>query len=863
MSSPLMFPRPDRLEEAKRRIDLPGYIAGRWPESGARAGRADTIRAAWRGDRTPSCSVYQHGGAWFWKDKGVGDGVGGSIVDLLMEADGLSKTAAIAEALRLAGLDDAPPVALAAVRPTVVAAFDYRDERGELLYQAVRREPGDNGKRKDFRQRRPDPDARDGWSWKLGDVRLVLYRLPELLAADPAAPVFIPEGERHVDRLRDLGLVATCNPMGAGKWKAGDPRHAGFAEALRGRHVVLLPDNDSPGKQHATHVAIALGGVAASVRVLELPGLPAKGDVLDWLAAGGDYAQLMAMAAEVKPLGAYAESHPSSPVVRPTITIESGNLTEVLEGVESALTQGPPTVYQRGTEAVRVGRASPATVRGMARRDEALVILPVNEAWLVQHLTAIARFEKFDNRRHQLVERNCPVDVARAYLARAGQWGLPPLVAVAQAPTLRPDGSVIDVPGYDAATGLLYDPAGFDFPPMPATPMRADALAALAQLRDVVSKFPFEEAHDEAIALAAILTAVGRRAMRTAPMFAFNAPKMASGKSLLADVVSLIATGRRASVMTHATKPDDEAKRLLAVLMEGDPVVCIDNISAPLASDALCSILTQETWKDRVLGVSKTATVPTCLTWLATGNNLVIEGDMTTRVLRCDLDPKVERPEEREFDRNLYEWIPTHRGDLVAAGLTILRAFHLAGRPSQGLQQFGRFEEWSGWVRASLVWLGLPDPCLCRGDVEEADTVRTQLRALLTTWHDTFGSEPTTVNDAIARARQPENEDLAAAIGDVAAMRGEFDARRLGRYLSKHAKRIEAGLRFEQAGVLHKVATWRAKPTGGITGVSGVTAMPPAENGSLPNLMNGVKRTPETTLTPTGDHPPQMEGEWL
>ena len=143
---------------------------------------------------------------------------------------------------------------------------------------------------KDFRQRKPDGNG--GWEWRVGNVRRVLYRLTELLAAPADALVFLPEGERDVNSIANLGLVATTNVGGAGKWRSD------YNEALRGRHVVVLPNADPPGRKHGAEVAAALEGVAASVVVLELPDLPDKGDVSNWLRAGGTVAQLLALVEE-------------------------------------------------------------------------------------------------------------------------------------------------------------------------------------------------------------------------------------------------------------------------------------------------------------------------------------------------------------------------------------------------------------------------------------------------------------------------------------------------------------------------------------------------------------------------------------
>lgn len=159
-------------------------------------------------------------------------------------------------------------------RADIVAEYDYHDESGKLLYQVVRFHP------KDFRQRRPDGNG--GWIWKVGDTRRVLYHLPEVLAAATAGRVvFVVEGEKDVATLEKLGLVATTNAQGAGKWRPE------YTESLRGARAVVLPDNDDPGRRHAQQVAASLDGIAASVQVLALPGLPEKGDASDWVGAGG------------------------------------------------------------------------------------------------------------------------------------------------------------------------------------------------------------------------------------------------------------------------------------------------------------------------------------------------------------------------------------------------------------------------------------------------------------------------------------------------------------------------------------------------------------------------------------------------
>lgn len=178
--------------------------------------------------------------------------------------------------------DDAAPPARSDRRGTILEEYDYVDENGALLFQTLRFDP------KDFRQRVKRPDG--SWEWRLGDTRRVLFRLPDVLSAkEEGRRVFLVEGERDVLTLETHGFVATTNPMGAGKWRDE------YSEQLRGAHVVILPDNDEPGENHAKRVSEALEGVAASVTIVRLPDLDAKGDVTDWFRGGGTSQALKAL----------------------------------------------------------------------------------------------------------------------------------------------------------------------------------------------------------------------------------------------------------------------------------------------------------------------------------------------------------------------------------------------------------------------------------------------------------------------------------------------------------------------------------------------------------------------------------------
>jgi hypothetical protein len=169
----------------------------------------------------------------------------------------------------------------------IVKTYDYTDESGRSLFQVVRYEP------KDFRQRRPD--GKGDWIYNLDGVKPVLYRLSELIKAPMQDWIFIVEGEKDVDRLCEYGFTATTCPMGAGKWRRE------FNKYFEGRLVVIIPDNDDAGRKHAEQIANSLYGIAGEIRIVELPGLPDKGDISDWLDAEHNKSELLQIIDQAKP----------------------------------------------------------------------------------------------------------------------------------------------------------------------------------------------------------------------------------------------------------------------------------------------------------------------------------------------------------------------------------------------------------------------------------------------------------------------------------------------------------------------------------------------------------------------------------
>lgn len=217
----------------------------------------------------------------------------------------------------------------------IVKTYDYTDESGTLLYQICRLEP------KDFRVRRPD--GKGGWIWNFGDVPLVLYNLPQVIKADE---VIVCEGEKDADRLNALGYTATTNPFGAGKWKPE------YSEPLKGKKVVIPPDNDDAGRKHVEAVAKDTYGKATSLKILTLPDLPEKGDMSDFLSTFNDpevaterIAILIDSAQEWQP----EQVTPTEPVTKKPLDLTFPNIMRGIAGAYaeaySAISEAPKHFY--------------------------------------------------------------------------------------------------------------------------------------------------------------------------------------------------------------------------------------------------------------------------------------------------------------------------------------------------------------------------------------------------------------------------------------------------------------------------------------------------------------------------------------
>ena len=319
---------------------------------------------------------------------------------------------------------------------------------------------------------------------------------------------------------------------------------------------------------------------------------------------------------------------------RTRVVLSENRPHETQDAAEAAMLSAGLPVYQQMGRLVRAVRLDVSELDGdVARQEGALVVRDVQPHSLRDLMTRVANFVRVVETKEGTEDKPVgpPVSMALAYIQRVREGGgrLPVLRGIVECPTLRADGTVLAQEGYDAASGLILDTGGATFDAVPDAPTQEDAVAALAKLKWIIEGFPFVEDDDgrspsRSVALSAMLTAVCRRSLRTAPMHGFTAPTMGTGKSLLTDAVALLVMGRPATVLNQSGDGDgeEERKRLMSVLMQSDPVVVIDNVDRPMGGARMCSILTQETWQDRMLGGNDQGHVSTRTLWLVNGNNL-------------------------------------------------------------------------------------------------------------------------------------------------------------------------------------------------------------------------------------------------
>lgn len=460
--------------------------------------------------------------------------------------------------------------------------------------------------------------------------------------------------------------------------------------------------------------------------------------------------------------------------------------------------------------------------------------------------------QRFDSRSKSLRAADLTDSIAQLLLTLAGRGVFPRLTGVITAPTMTATGRLISTQGFDQDTGLLLITNGENrLPAIDAHPNKLVLHAAFEQLWHPFKDFPFDGDDSQSAMVAALLTAVVRPSLSTAPGFGFDAPTAGSGKTKLAQCVAAVATGLIVPLLPPPSDDEETRKKISTAVLASKPVMIFDNVEAQLKSAVLASFLTAARWSDRMLGGNTKIEAENRILLLLTGNNLAPVGDIIRRLLMVRIDPQMEATKvwQREFLLEPLDYVIRNRQRMVAAGLTLLSGFVAAGMPRLGAGRLASFEQWDDLVRQCVIWLGsqgignLVDPVKRLNETAGNDPDTTRLAVLARTWFAQYGSSPQQLKDVVMCGK------LSDSLKEVAQdRRGLINAKVLAAYLSKRIGKIVDGFRFERVNGRANTAQWRVvtmtDSAGGIGGFGGLVSAHPANNINFhSDIFDGVAET--------------------
>ncbi len=606
-----------------------------------------------------------------------------------------------------------------------VATYGYRKADGSLAYEVVRYAP------KDFRQRRPDGNG--GHVWNLKGVDRVLYRLPELKKAIAAgSSVFVVEGEKDVETLRNHGFVATCNSGGTGKWDKS------YTEIFQNVDVVIIADKDTAGRKHAAGVENSLKDCAKSVRTVELPdvsGKPVK-DATDFFAAGGDSDRLRQIV-EAAPVRIPERSEPPKTFKRKEFQafLKDSRPKVQLPGDDHLLSDCAAEIGQILSSKDIFFRGGLPFVLNDRNDGLSFVTAHVFRTWAEDHLVCY-RTRNIGNSGSIQIDRTMSEAEAKGILA-APQFlnKLRPIERVnpVRLPVMRLNGQIeLLREGYDVETKSYTLNAAFI-----ASGMSDNE--AVAVIDKLLSEFKFADSgRSKSVAVAAIFTVFGVgllpwKSLR--PCFIFLANAEGAGKTLLVKCATVPVLGY-APTGTRPKDEDEMRKALHTAVMEAKSIVFFDNAKKHLDSEALEGFITSQDYEGRILGESKSFRGENHAVVFITGNGCTVSPDMRRRSLFCELLLEVERAEDRVFEHNLeVPELLERRGLLLSALWSLIQAWDKANRP-EPTRGNSSFPEWANIIGGIVEHAGYGCPLETPQIEAAADTNGTDMRSLITSIAD-------------------------------------------------------------------------------------------------------------------------------
>jgi hypothetical protein len=387
---------------------------------------------------------------------------------------------------------------------------------------------------------------------------------------------------------------------------------------------------------------------------------------------------------------------------------------------------------------------------------------------------------------------------------------LPRLVRIVETPVFTAAGDLVVQPGYQAASGIYYAPVpGLVVPSVPTTPTAAEIAHACDVILEMICDFPFTTEAERANALAVLFEQPARDLIAgPMPLHDIEANDAGTGKGLLSMALLYPFIGDRVGVVAECQTDDEWRKRFTTQLRGGAAAILIDNLRRPLDSPVVAAALTATFWDDRLLGTNDLLHLPVTCSWLVTANNPRFRREIARRTVRTRLDAKVERPWERAGFRhtNLLAWVREHRGEIVAAVLTLVQAWIVARKPL-GTRSLGSYERWAAVIGGILDVAGIPG-FLGNLDIqyEAADGEGEAWRRLVEAWWEKHGDAAVSAGELFALAVELEGFDFGK--GDERAQKISF-----GKQLGNQRDRVIGGYCITFAGTVKRINQWQLVPT--------------------------------------------------
>lgn len=436
-------------------------------------------------------------------------------------------------------------------------------------------------------------------------------------------------------------------------------------------------------------------------------------------------------------------------------------------------------------------------------------IVPTSVPALTRELSIATTWEKYDARAEDWVRCDPPMRHTSILYDLQDFRHLLPLAGVVRQPYFREtDGELITHAGYDKISQRfgVFDARQFVIP----DPTPEAARVALALLEDLLPEFHFVAATDKAAALSAIFTAVVRPSLAHAPGFHIQASVMGSGKTYLCELIGAFAGPAGNAKVSYPTTSEEATKVILSLLLTSPAVIEFDDMDTDwIPHGTIKRMLTAEQITDRILGVSKTATVSTRTLFLGSGNNVGPVRDLLRRVVTIHIDPRCATPATMTYTSAPVDRVRKQRGHYVAAVLTIILAWRKAGSPRADVESIATFGgAWSDYCRHPLMWLGHPDPATALLEQVKHDPDGDALAGLMAEWRAAFDSTPATVRKAVNLAEMMHPKLLDAMCEFPVEEKGSINRSKLGWLLNRNANRIVGGFAFQKATADGRVA-WR------------------------------------------------------